>query len=103
MDSILKGVPDLSEWESTVQEDGRLAVSIKTGKQDPHEVSRQLFFAFAESGETVLEMTAKRANLEDVFLELTEETDHSPCKVLDNTSKLTSNEMQMDKGKEEVP
>ena len=101
--SILKGVPDLSEWESTVQEDGRLSVSIKTRKQDPHEVSRQLFFAFAESGETVLEMTAKRANLEDVFLELTEETDHSQCEVLDNTSNLTSNETHMDKGKEEVP
>ena len=103
VDSILKGVPDLSEWESTVQEDGRLSVSIKTRKQDPHEVSRQLFFAFAESGETVLEMTAKRANLEDVFLELTEETDHSQCEVLDNTSNLTSNETHMDKGKEEVP
>ncbi len=103
VDSILKGVPGLSGWESTLREDGRLSVSIKTGTQDPHEVSRQLFFAFAESGETVLEMTAKRANLEDVFLELTEETNHSQSEVRDNTSKLSSNETRQDKGKEEAP
>ena len=103
VDSILKGVQGLSGWESTVREDGRLSVSIKTGTQDPHEVSRQLFFAFAESGETVLEMTAKKANLEDVFLELTEQTNHSRHVVQENTSNLTSNETQQDKSKENMP
>lgn len=74
VDSILGSVSGLSGWECTAREDGCLSVVITTEMQDLHEVCRQLFFAFAESGEAILEMTAKQANLEDVFLELTEET-----------------------------
>lgn len=76
--SILNGVPGVSDWENTAQEDGILSVDIKMELQDLHEVCRRLFFAFAEKGEAILEMTAEKANLEDVFLELTVEAGNSP-------------------------
>jgi ABC-2 type transport system ATP-binding protein len=37
-------------------------------------VSRKIFFAFAESGKALLEMNVKKASLEDVFIELTEDS-----------------------------
>ena len=36
---------------------------------------RQLFFLFADRKTALLEMALKKANLEDIFLELTESTD----------------------------
>jgi len=84
VDSILNRVQGLSEWESTACEESCLSVSIKAETQDLHDVSRQLFFAFAESGNAILEMTARRANLEDVFLELTEDAGHTPVEAQDS-------------------
>lgn len=85
VDSILKHVPGLSEWTSTIQADNCLSVSIRVETRDSYEISRRLFFAFAESGEAILELTVKRANLEDVFLELIEEPEHSATGTRDNT------------------
>ena len=44
----------------------------KTSHPQPYELTRQLFWAFAESDIPLLELTLKKASLEDVFLELTE-------------------------------
>ena len=38
-------------------------------------VSRALFFAFAARRQALLEMTLKKASLEDIFIELTESGD----------------------------
>ncbi|MEI3581011.1 MAG: hypothetical protein V8Q30_14075 [Acutalibacteraceae bacterium] len=40
--------------------------------RDISEVSRAIFFAFAGAGQALLELSLKRASLEDIFLELTE-------------------------------
>ncbi len=60
--------------EAAVDEDsGYLSVRVKPDSEDPYETSRQLFFAFAERKKALLELSCVKANLEDVFIELTEE------------------------------
>ncbi len=102
-DGILKRVSDLSGWESIDRGDGCISVSVKTGTKDPHEISGQLFSAFAESGKTILEMTVKRANLEDVFLELTEETRHPSAEAQDSVPARSIKETGHDESEVKVP
>lgn len=45
---------------------------IKTDHDNIYDISRAIFSAFASKGKVLLEMTLKKANLEDVFIELTE-------------------------------
>ncbi len=45
---------------------------MKAGTDDIRSECRQLFFAFAEKQKAIVEMVSKKANLEDVFIELTE-------------------------------
>ena len=37
-----------------------------------NEVCREIFFAFSKAGKAILRMTAGKANLEDIFMELTD-------------------------------
>jgi len=64
----LKLVPE----EVTKTEEGYCHVRVKPGGRDVPELSRELFFAFAREQRALLELTSKRANLEEVFIELTE-------------------------------
>ena len=52
--------------------DGLATAHIKTEHQNIYEVSRQIFFAFSYEGQALLEMTLKKASLEEVFIGLTE-------------------------------
>lgn len=45
---------------------------IKTDHDDVYEISRNIFFGFAEKGKPLLEMALKKTDLEDIFIELTE-------------------------------
>lgn len=45
---------------------------LKTDHENIYDISRAVFEAFAERKRVLLEMTLKKANLEDVFIELTE-------------------------------
>ncbi len=57
----------------TVSENGGYTEGrIRSGHGDIYGVSRQIFFAFAGAGKALLEMSVKKATLEDVFIELTE-------------------------------
>ena len=47
-------------------------ISVKTESEDVKDICRELFFAFADEKKAILEMSSKKANLEDVFIELTE-------------------------------
>ncbi|MCD7848079.1 MAG: ABC transporter ATP-binding protein [Oscillospiraceae bacterium] len=49
-------------------------VRIKTDMKEIYDMSRQLFKAFAGADIVLLEMALKQVNLEDVFIELTEDT-----------------------------
>ena len=50
-------------------------LEITAGSGDIHSVSREIFLAFAGSGHVLSELGVKKANLEDIFLELTESRD----------------------------
>lgn len=72
-EEILKGVKEAFRWECTDMEAGAVSVDIQTDMEDFRKVCSALFFAFAKKQRAIFEMTSKKANLEDVFLELTEE------------------------------
>ena len=55
------------------KENGLTQVHLKTPDPDPYAMSERLFWAFADGGVALLEMSLKKASLEDVFLELTED------------------------------
>ena len=69
---ILSGVDHLTQTEFS-QEDGCTTVRLKTDVRDIHAVSREIFLAFAHHDTPLLEMSLKKANLEDIFIELTEQ------------------------------
>ena len=69
---ILSAVDHISGIELRKNENGTLSASLKTDSKDIYSVSRKLFFAFAPKNRALLELSLKRASLEDIFLELTE-------------------------------
>ena len=56
----------------TAAEKGLTTLRLETDLPDLHDLSRQLFFAFAREKKALLELNLKKANLEDIFLELTD-------------------------------
>ena len=52
--------------------DGAVTLRLKTDSDDIRAVSRSIFFAFAGADTALLELSVRKASLEDVFLELTE-------------------------------
>lgn len=72
INQVLQSVESILSWECIDQEDGSVAVHVKTDEEDLRQVGCNLFFAFAKAERPVFEMTSKAASLEDVFIELTE-------------------------------
>lgn len=72
VEEILAGINHITDM--TIKEKGAEYVTahIKTAQDDIYQVSRAIFSAFAAEGKVLLEMTLKKANLEDIFIELTE-------------------------------
>ena len=70
--SLFTGAEGITELSCGPEATGYLRVSFKTDLADIYELSRRVFSAFAANGLTLLEMNLKKANLEDIFLELAE-------------------------------
>ena len=68
---LLAGLEHISDLRLEEPEAGRVSASLKTDSRDLYDLSRSLFFAFAERGRPLLELNLKKASLEDIFLELT--------------------------------
>lgn len=85
IDEILPEISRITEWDVKTQEDGLTAVSVRTGAENVKEISRELFFAFADKKKAILEMSSKKANLEDVFIELTEGDDMAVSDALEES------------------
>lgn len=49
-------------------------VTLQTDSADTRAIGAELFFAFAAKGKAIVELSARRATLEDIFLELTEKS-----------------------------
>ena len=67
---VLSTVELLSEITTTPLPSGYSKASVKSEHRDLYAVSGAVFRACADAGVTLLEMRLKKANLEDVFLEL---------------------------------
>lgn len=68
----VKGLEHVTEVQVEYPDDGHPRIHVRTDLDDLYEMSGAIFHAFAAKDQTLLEMTLKKANLEDVFLELTE-------------------------------
>jgi ABC-2 type transport system ATP-binding protein len=72
---ILSGIEHLTAMELEEKEDGMTCVQVKSDCDNIYDISRQLFFAFAAKEKALLEVNLKKANLEDIFIELTDAAD----------------------------
>ena len=73
-ETILAGVEEIAEVQAEEAEPGRTGAHVTLSCKDAYEGSRAIFLAFAQAGKPLLELSVKRASLEDLFLELTEAT-----------------------------
>jgi len=70
----LRSLQGVREWTIDSQtNDKYFGINLVVDAQQLYAVSRQVFIAFAECGVPLLEMRLQKANLEDIFLELTDE------------------------------
>ena len=69
---ILNHIDYITDVNIEEKETEFVVVHIKTDHDNIYEISRTIFFAFAKKEKALLEMTLKKVNLEDVFIELTE-------------------------------
>ncbi|MDE7029565.1 MAG: ABC transporter ATP-binding protein [Lachnospiraceae bacterium] len=69
---VLEEIEAAADWQIKKQENGSVRVDVKIESGETADVCRHIFFAFAKREKALLELTSKKANLEDVFLELTE-------------------------------
>jgi len=72
INEVLEGMEAVSDWQMKDLENGSIRVDMQIEYGDASNICRSIFFAFAEKGKALLELTSKKANLEDVFIELTE-------------------------------
>lgn len=72
IDEILEGMDAVSDWRMKKLEDGSIYTDVQIEFGEVSDICRHLFFAFAQKGKAILQLTSKKANLEDVFIELTE-------------------------------
>lgn len=68
----LAGVAALAEILPEMSSDGFTHLRLRAAQEDLYVAARAVFFAFAERGLPILELNLHKANLEDVFLELTQ-------------------------------
>lgn len=73
---ILSEVPQITESKLSVT-GNQVSATLKTDCADVSSLTRTLFQTFAENKLPLLEMTTKKANLEDVFIELSEHREES--------------------------
>ncbi len=73
VNEVLEELDGCGEWQSEDTGDGAVSVHIKSETAETRELCCELFFAFAGKNLPIFEMTTRKANLEDVFIELTED------------------------------
>ena len=69
--AILAELPGVTDVACTA-DGSRLTGTVRAEGEDLYALSRAVFLAFAAAGEPLLEMRVKKADLEEIFLELTE-------------------------------
>lgn len=69
---ILAGINHITDTDFEKKDTEYVRAHIKTDREDIYEVSKAIFNGFASKGKVLYELALKRANLEEVFIELTE-------------------------------
>ena len=69
---ILAGIDHIIDINFEEKAADYVVAHVKTNHDNIHDISRAIFTAFAATGKVLLEMALKKANLEEVFIELTE-------------------------------
>ena len=69
---LLSSIGEICSVNTQPMDGGYLRVEIKTDSGDIYAVSRKIFNAFRSTDKVLLEMSLKKANLEDLFIELSE-------------------------------
>ncbi len=86
-EELIAKLAHVTEVVAETADSGLTIANIKTDYDNIYDMSRTLFFCFAEHGTPLLEMSLKKASLEDVFLELTEDSAQEDAAVGDNAVK----------------
>ena len=76
--TLLEGISNITELSLEEPDSGLVTARIKTDLSDVYQLSRAVFSAIAASGNTLLELAVKKANLEDIFLELADNDAAAP-------------------------
>jgi len=69
---IISGVANITDITTATAEPKLTVAHIRSSHKNIYDLSSAVFHAFAPSGKVIYEMTLKRSNLEDVFIELSE-------------------------------
>lgn len=69
---IMGKIEAVDDWQVEVLKNGRVHVDAQIKYGEISDICRSIFFAFAGMKKPLLELTSKKVNLEDVFIELTE-------------------------------
>ena len=72
---LLANIEQITEIETNTTESGYTVAQIKSVHEDIYELSSAVFSVFAKSENVIYEMTLKKGNLEDIFMELSETAD----------------------------
>ncbi|MCM1127068.1 MAG: ABC transporter ATP-binding protein [Lachnospiraceae bacterium] len=91
IDGILTEMEAVADWRMKKLENGGIHVDVQIEYGEASDVCRSIFFAFADKGKALLELTSKKANLEDVFIELTE-SDVAENNAIGSGSEMTRTE-----------
>ena len=70
--AVLANVEHITEIAVNVSDAGYTVAHIRSGSEDIYALSAAVFRAFAASEHVIYELTLKKGNLEDIFLELSE-------------------------------
>ena len=71
--TLLESIDHVTDLTLEEMGTGLVTARIKTDLSNVYDLSRSVFSVFAASGKALLELTVKKANLEDIFLELAEQ------------------------------
>lgn len=69
---IISGIEEITDIATGATEPELTVAHIRSSHENIYDLSAAVFRAFASSGKVIYEMTLKRGNLEDVFIELSE-------------------------------
>lgn len=98
----LAGVENITEIAAETKDTGLTTAHLRTDCDNIYEVSGSVFSAFAEKGEVLLEMALKKANLEDVFIELTENSANKETEEEITEEKITEEGQMTDEREDET-